>query len=79
MPDTKPQLQKVQRIPSRIFMIKTKILKKLLHLSMLYSNIRKSKKKKMLKGARGEKHLIYREEKIRITSTFSEAIQTRRE
>jgi len=27
----------------------------------------------------GEKHLIYREEKIRITSTFSETIQTRRE
>ena len=48
---------------------------------MQFSNYRKSKvkKKKILKEARGKKHLTYRGTKIRITSDFSETMSAKRE
>lgn len=47
-----------------------------LHLDISFSNYRKLNiKKKILKQARGEKRLIYKDAKIKITPNFSETMQ----
>ena len=46
----------------------------------IYTNCKKIKeKKKILKVARGEKHLTYRVTKMRITFNFSEIVQARKD
>ena len=52
---------------------------KTLHLGIYFQTTKKSKIEKVLKEARGKKHLTYRGTKIRMKSDFSsEAMQARR-
>ena len=73
MSDTKPQIQEVQRTPNRINAPKTKPRDIIFILQKINTKL------KILKEARGKKHLAYREAKIRIISSFSsETMQARR-
>ena len=67
MSDTKPQTQASQRTPSRINAQNT------IPRHIIFKLQKIKDKEKMLKEARGKKHLTYREAKVRITPSIMQA------